>query len=61
MLALQYFQFQMLFDDAKNADVIQRPKAFNHVGLLCNRPPGEPGCLLFSCPTNCIFSPCRNQ
>jgi CheY-like chemotaxis protein len=28
----------------------------NHVGLLYNRPSGEPGCLLFSRPTTCIHS-----
>jgi hypothetical protein len=27
----------------------------NHVGLLCNRPPGEPECHLFSRPTTSIF------
>lgn len=30
-------------------------RALNHVGLLCNWPPGEPGCLLSSRPTTCIL------
>jgi hypothetical protein len=25
----------------KKADVVQRPKAFDHVGLLVNKPPGK--------------------
>jgi|GEM_PF-5985749 len=39
----------------KKADVIDRPKAINHVGLLSNRPPGEPECHLFSRPTTCNY------
>ena len=31
----------------KKADVVERPKAFHHVGLLVNEPPGKAG-LLFS-------------
>jgi len=27
----------------KKADVVQLPKAFNHVGLLFNEPPGRAG------------------
>jgi hypothetical protein len=29
--------------DNKKADVVQLPKAFNHVGLLFNKPPGRVG------------------
>jgi hypothetical protein len=29
----------------KNADVIERPMAFHHVGLLVNEPPGMAGLL----------------
>ena len=29
----------------KKADVIERPQAFDHVGLLCNEPPGMAGLL----------------
>jgi hypothetical protein len=31
----------------KKADVMEHPKAFDHVGLLVNKPPGKAG-LLFS-------------
>jgi hypothetical protein len=34
----------------KKADVAENPKVFDHVGLLVNEPPGEPGCSLFSHP-----------
>jgi hypothetical protein len=27
----------------KKADVVKHPKAFDHVGLLFNEPPGKPG------------------
>ena len=27
----------------KKADVVERPKAFGHVGLLFNKPPGKDG------------------
>jgi hypothetical protein len=27
----------------KKADVVERPKAFHHVGLLANEPPGTAG------------------
>src|SRR5580658_4187356 len=36
-------------------------KVFNHVGLLRNWPPGEPGRLLFSRPTTCIHSSCETD
>jgi hypothetical protein len=42
----------------KNRRDRTRASGLNHVGLLCNRPPGEPGCLLFSRPTTCIYSSC---
>jgi hypothetical protein len=29
----------------KKADVIERPEAFHHVGLLVNEPPGTAGLL----------------
>ncbi len=29
----------------KKADVVERPKAFHHVGLLVNEPPGTAGLL----------------
>ena len=29
----------------KKADVVERPKAFAHVGLLVNKPPGRAGLL----------------
>jgi hypothetical protein len=32
----------------KKADVAEHPKVSNHVGLLCNEPPGELGCSLYS-------------
>lgn len=35
-------------------------RVLNHVGLLCNRPPGEPGCLLSSRPTTVILSSRRS-
>jgi hypothetical protein len=35
----------------KKADVVRRPKAFDHVGLLYNGRPGEPGNPLSSHPT----------
>jgi hypothetical protein len=35
----------------KKADVAENPKVFDHVGLLLNEPPGEPGCSLSSHPT----------
>jgi hypothetical protein len=34
-------------DRNKKADVAERPKAFHHVGLLVNEPPGTAG-LLFT-------------
>lgn len=37
------------------------PKAFNHVGLLYNRPPGEPGCPLSNRPTTCIHLSCGSH
>ena len=40
--------------ETKKADVAEHPKAYDHVGLLFNEPPGEPGCSLFSHPTNII-------
>jgi hypothetical protein len=27
----------------KEADVMEHPEVFNHVGLLCNEPPGKTG------------------
>jgi hypothetical protein len=30
-------------DEKKEADLAERPKAFNQVGLLRNEPPGESG------------------
>jgi hypothetical protein len=35
----------------KKADVAENPKVFDHVGLLVNEPPANPGCSLFSHPT----------
>jgi hypothetical protein len=35
----------------KKTDVAGHPEVSNHVGLLVNEPPGEPGCSLFSHPT----------
>ena len=35
----------------KKADVVRRPKAFDHVGLLSNKPPAGPGCSSSSHPT----------
>jgi hypothetical protein len=35
----------------KKTDVAEHPKVSSHVGLLLNKPPGEPGCSLFSHPT----------
>jgi hypothetical protein len=35
----------------KKAGVAGHPQVSNHVGLLSNEPPGEPGCSLFSHPT----------
>ena len=35
----------------KKADLAEHPQVSNHVGLLANEPPGEPGCSLFSHPT----------
>ena len=29
----------------KKADVVKHPEAFDHVGLLCNEPPGQAGLL----------------
>jgi hypothetical protein len=29
--------------EEKKADVVERPKAFHHVGLLFNEPPGKAG------------------
>jgi hypothetical protein len=29
----------------KKADMVKHPEAFNHVGLLCNEPPGQSGLL----------------
>jgi hypothetical protein len=34
---------QPLDSSQKKADVIEHPKAFDHVGLLCNEPPGKTG------------------
>jgi hypothetical protein len=31
--------------ETKKADVAEHPKAFNHVGLLVNKPPGAAGSL----------------
>ncbi len=36
--------------ERKKTDVVERPKAFRHVGLLINEPPGHPGCSLYSHP-----------
>jgi hypothetical protein len=33
--------------DRKKADVAKHPQVLNHVGLLCNEPPGQAG-LLFA-------------
>jgi hypothetical protein len=38
----------------KKADVAGHPKVSDHVGMLFNEPPGEPGCSLLSHPTNII-------
>jgi hypothetical protein len=38
----------------KKADVDEHPRVSDHVGLLFNEPPSEPGCSLFSHPTNII-------
>jgi hypothetical protein len=38
----------------KKADVAEHPQAFDHVGLLVNKPPEKPGCYLFSHPTNLL-------
>jgi hypothetical protein len=35
----------------KKTGVAEHPQVSNHVGLLFNKPPGEPGCRLFSHPT----------
>jgi hypothetical protein len=46
---------QILANGEKKADVIQHHlRVRDHVGLLCNRPPGEPECLLFSRPTTYV-------
>ena len=29
--------------ETKKADVVKHPKAFDHVGLLVNKPPGKTG------------------
>jgi hypothetical protein len=39
----------------KKADVVRRPKAFDHVGLLYNGLPGEPGNPSSSHPTETNF------
>jgi hypothetical protein len=36
----------------KKADVVERPKALNHVGLLSDRPSGIPGCPSSDLPTS---------
>ena len=38
----------------KKTDVVKRPKAFNHVGLLSNEPPAAADCSLFSHPNSSI-------
>jgi hypothetical protein len=35
----------------KKADVVEHPKAFDHVGLLSNEPPAQASCSLSSHPT----------
>jgi hypothetical protein len=35
-----------LREKTKKADVMERPQAFDHVGLLVNEPPGAAGLLL---------------
>ena len=47
---------ESLAHENKKADVAEHPKAFGHVGLLFNKPPGRAGLFLSSHPTtiNCI-------
>jgi hypothetical protein len=70
ILALDMFKMHLSCDDDspnclrlfpffaeanKKADVDSRPQAFDHVGLLCNRPPAEADCHLSSRPTTYIY------
>lgn len=41
-------------EKTKKADVVRRPKAFDHVGLLINGPLVAASCPLFSHPTTSI-------
>jgi hypothetical protein len=47
---------RVAYGQQKNDVVDPDISGFNHVGLLRNRPPGEPGCPLFSRPTTQIYS-----
>jgi hypothetical protein len=50
------FHFKSTLDEGKKKPTWTNTlRVFNHVGLLRNRPPGEPGCLSFSRPTTCIY------
>ena len=50
----QWLQRILTVKVPKKADVAGHPKVSDHVGLLFNEPPGEPGCSLLSHPTNII-------
>ena len=53
--------FLPAFPRNKKADVAEHPKVFNHVGLLVNEPPGQPGCPSSSRPTiSCQVSSVRS-
>jgi hypothetical protein len=40
---LHTVDFGSVFLVTKKADVVEHPKVFDHVGLLCNKPPGPAG------------------
>ena len=41
----------------KKADVVEAPKAFDHVGLLVNKPPGSAGLLFIQSSDNVTGKP----
>lgn len=60
-LCIRFSSCDSSWPKTKKADVIEHQNGVgDHVGLLCNKPSGEPDCPLISRPMNAVYSSCIN-